>query len=146
MVEFALVMPVLALLLFGMIDFGRALNYWIDQTHLANEASRWAVVDWDPPGGVTIERYVHDQIITPELKSGGTVSGPTGAATICVSFPGKTLGSAGVGDPVKVAVASNFRFLAVLGLAQVNLRGEATMRLEAKPTAANHEPDLCYGD
>jgi Flp pilus assembly pilin Flp len=144
MVEFALVLPLLAILLFGMIDFGRAFNYWIDQTHLANEAARWSVVDWAPPGGVSIESYVHNQIVTPELKTGGSVSGPTTGATVCVSFPGKTLATAAVGDPVKVAVASDFRFLALLGLAQVNLKGEATMRLEAKPTAAKHEGDLCY--
>ena len=35
LVEFALVLPILAVMLFGMIEFGRAINYWIDATHLA---------------------------------------------------------------------------------------------------------------
>ena len=36
LVEFALVLPLLLVILFGMLDFGKAFNYWIDTTHLAN--------------------------------------------------------------------------------------------------------------
>ena len=39
MVEFALVLPILLLVLFGIFDFGRAINYWIDATHMSNEAA-----------------------------------------------------------------------------------------------------------
>ena len=143
-VELALILPVFCVLLFGMLDFGRAVNYWIDETHLANEAARWAVVDRNPGPGGSLEHSIFQQIITEELKGGGTVSGPTGTATVCVDFPGKSISTAGVGDPVRVRVTSNFRFLAVLGLASIPLRGEATMRIEKKPTAATHEADLCY--
>ena len=45
MTEFALVVPVLLLLVAGMLGFGRALFYWIEANHLANETARWAVVD-----------------------------------------------------------------------------------------------------
>ena len=45
LVEFALVLPLILLLMLGMIDFGKAFNYWNDETHLANEAARQAVVD-----------------------------------------------------------------------------------------------------
>jgi len=47
-VEFALVLPLLLLLLFGLVDFGRALAFWNNQTHLANEAARYAVVNACP--------------------------------------------------------------------------------------------------
>jgi Flp pilus assembly protein TadG len=47
LVEFALILPILVVLLFGMLEFGKAFNYWIDETHLANEGARWAVVDKD---------------------------------------------------------------------------------------------------
>jgi Flp pilus assembly protein TadG len=138
-VEFALVLPLLALLVFGMLDFGRALNYWIDQTHLANEAARWAVVDRNPGPDGTLEQSLFNQIITPELKNGGTSSGPTsGTTSLCLTFPGKTLATAVVGDPVKVSVKTSFRFMSLMGLASKTLQGEATMRLEKAPTAANH--------
>src|SRR6266550_4310535 len=48
LVEFALVLPLILLLLLGMIDFGKAFNYWNDETHLANEAARFAAVNNSP--------------------------------------------------------------------------------------------------
>jgi Flp pilus assembly protein TadG len=43
-VEFALLLPVLLLLLFGIIDFGRALNAQITLTQAAREGARLAAV------------------------------------------------------------------------------------------------------
>jgi len=51
LVEFALIAPVLMLVLFGLLDFGKALNYWNNDTHLAAEGARWAVVNTDPGSG-----------------------------------------------------------------------------------------------
>ena len=48
MTEFALIVPVFLLIVAGMLGFGRALFYWIDANHLANETARWAVVDRNP--------------------------------------------------------------------------------------------------
>ena len=69
LVEYALVMPLLLLLVFGMLDFGRAFNYWIDTTHLANEGARWAVVNYNPGAG-TLQEYVKGQANTVELRDG----------------------------------------------------------------------------
>ena len=49
LVEFALVAPILLVLLFGMLDFGRVFNYWIDATHLLVLASER--IDANPFGG-----------------------------------------------------------------------------------------------
>ena len=68
LVEFALVLPILALLLFAMIDFGKAFNYWIDETHLANEGARWAVVDRNPGGG-SLQQYLVDQATTTRVTT-----------------------------------------------------------------------------
>ncbi len=46
--ELAIVMPLLLVLLFGMIDFGRAFTNWIDETHLANTGARLAAVSYCP--------------------------------------------------------------------------------------------------
>jgi Flp pilus assembly protein TadG len=132
LVEFALVTPILFLVLFGMLDFGKAFNYWIDQTHLANEGARWAVVD-NNPGGGTLQDYVRQQANTPELRDGGaSVSAPL---QVCISFPN---GSAEVGDPVHVTASATYNWLPFLGsrlgLTQTTLTGSATMRLEAVPT------------
>jgi TadE-like protein len=50
-VEFALLLPILLLLVFGMIDFGRALNYQITLTQAAREGARLAALY--PPSSLT---------------------------------------------------------------------------------------------
>ena len=135
LVEFALVLPVLVLLLFGMLDFAKAFNYWIDETHLANEGARLAAVDKNPaPSGMTLQEYIRDQATTPELRDGGTPS-VTSPLEVCIEFPA---GSSNVGDPVKVTVETNYQWLGVItdqipGLTSATIRGQATMRLEALP-------------
>jgi hypothetical protein len=133
-VEFALVLPILLVLLLGVLDFGRAYNYWIDQTHLANEGARWAVVNKNPGAG-TLQEYIRNQGSTPELRNGGTSSVPS-PLQICISFPN---GTSKVGDPVLVTASSTFNWLPFLGsrigIAQTTMSASSTMRLEAVPTA-----------
>ena len=133
LVEFALIAPLLLLLLFGMIDFGKAFNYWIDETHLANEGARWAVVNKNPGTG-TLQQYIQQQADTPELRSGGSSSVPN-AMQVCITFPN---GSAKVGDPVHVTTRVTYRWLAFIageiGATETTVTGSSTMRLEAVPT------------
>lgn len=44
MTEFALVMPVLLLLLFGIVDFGRAIYYYIGASEAVAESIRWSTL------------------------------------------------------------------------------------------------------
>jgi Flp pilus assembly protein TadG len=139
--EFALVLPVLMLIFLGMLDFGKAFNYWIDQTHLANMGARWAVVNKNPGAPAqTFQQYITSLTNTSEQRTGGTTSFPTAAdaAKACVSFPGKTQATAAVGDPVEVKVRANYHFLGFVGLKigflSVPIEGKATMRLEQRPT------------
>jgi Flp pilus assembly protein TadG len=132
LVEFALVLPLLLVLLFGMLDFGRAFNYWIDSTHLANEGARWAVVNKNPGSG-TLQQYIQEQADTAELRSGGTSSVPD-PLQVCVSFPNGAV----VGEPVKVTATVTYHWLPFLGqhigLLDTTVTGSAVMRLEAVPT------------
>jgi Flp pilus assembly protein TadG len=133
LVEFALVLPILVLLLFSMLDFGKAFNYWIDETHLANEGARWAAVNKNP-GGSSLQQYIQSQATTPELRNGGTASVPN-PAEVCISFPN---GTANVGDPVRVSVSVNYNWLPFIGnqtgVAQASVTASSTMRLEALPS------------
>ncbi len=45
MVEFALVIPIVLLILFGIAYFGIALNDWIDETQITSEGARFAEVN-----------------------------------------------------------------------------------------------------
>jgi hypothetical protein len=126
LVEFALVLPVLILILFGLLDAGKAFNYANDQTHLAAEGARWAVVNTNPGGG-TLQEYILDQADTDELQS---------LAEVCISFPtNPETGSSGqVGDPVVVTVKSDYDWLPFLPMTPIQINRSATMRLEALPT------------
>jgi Flp pilus assembly protein TadG len=134
LVEFALVLPVLALLLFAMLDFGKAFNYWIDQTHLANEGARWAAVNKNPSSSGTLQEYIREQATTAELRDGGT-SSVVSPLQACIEFPS---GTSNIGDPVKVTVQTSYRWLGVvsgrIGVTETAMVGASTMRLEAPPT------------
>lgn len=43
-VEFALVLPLLSLFIFGIIVFGMIFNSWLQVTHAAREGVRWAAL------------------------------------------------------------------------------------------------------
>jgi Flp pilus assembly protein TadG len=139
LVEFALVVPLLVLLLFGITEFGRALNYWIDETHLANEAARFAAVNRNPGAPLTLQQYIRSQANTEELRDGDDAdpSGvPTaGRAKVCITFPTADLK---VGEPVEAKVTARFNWLPLigesLGVPSTTITGRATMRLETRPT------------
>ncbi len=127
LVEFALVLPVLLLILVAMLDFGRAFNYWVDETQLASAGARWAIVNKNPSGSGTLQAYIKSQADTRELKDGANVS-------IC--FPN---GTSNVGDPVRVTVSYDFNWLGFWAKATTlvlppKLSGSSTMRLEAVPS------------
>jgi Flp pilus assembly protein TadG len=132
LVEFALVIPVLLLVLFGTLEFAKAFNYWIDETHLAAEGARWAVVNSNPGGG-TLQQYIQQQADSSELR---------GLAHVCISFPtnSSTGTSRQVGDPVKVTIKSDYNWMPFVAsraslATTTTITGSATMRLEAPPSA-----------
>src|SRR5437868_10432916 len=47
-VEFTLVLPIALVLILGVVDLGRATSYWLDSSHLANDAARYAAVNSCP--------------------------------------------------------------------------------------------------
>ena len=136
LVEFALVAPILLVLLFGMLDFGRVFNYWIDATHLSNEGARWAVVNKNPASSGTLQQYIQAQADTNELRNGCSSSVPS-ALQVCISFPS---GSSTVGNPVEVTASVTYNWLPFLssqalgGLTSTTVSSSSTMRLEAPPT------------
>ena len=149
LVEMAVVLPWLLVLLLGMIDFGKAINYWIDETHLANSGARWAVVNYNPGdptntgiGTPTLQTFIKNQADSRELR--GTVKGTQqnahGAVVkICFYHNGSSTTTPVVGDTVKVTVSYRYDWLHYL-LAQSGIGPSTTigsssaMRLETLPT------------
>jgi len=135
LVEFVLVLPLLLIILFAMLDFGRVFNYWIDATHLANEGARWAVVNKNPGSSGTLQEYVQQQGDTDELRNGGSSAVPD-PMEVCITFPNGST----VGQPVHVTATVTYQWLPFLssralgGLLETTVVGSSTMRLEALPT------------
>jgi hypothetical protein len=134
MVEFALILIPLLLLVVGIIQFGIALNYWLDMQRIANQGARWAAVNCgqsaiSPPSfnpcSPSLEETLEDQALTAGLKNNVCVE---------ISFPSKTTvpvyAGDSVGDPVKVRLMTDFDLLPILGVPSLRLGADATMRLE----------------
>jgi Flp pilus assembly protein TadG len=128
-VEFAVLVPVLLLVVFGILDFGRSMNYMNDATHLASEGARFAVVNRNPGGGTSLQDWVKSQADTGELQD---------HAQVCIAFPS---GSSQLGQPVKVTVTFTFNWLNFIGNAvggsSSDFTSSSTMRIEQPPTNYN---------
>jgi Flp pilus assembly protein TadG len=135
MVEFALVLPVLLLVVMGILWFGRALNYSQDETRLTNVAARYAAVNQLPPNATTGERlgeWLRSQADTEGLAKGsGDVKGPP---RVCIKYPNGN----GVGNPVEVSMTATFAWLPLMKLkaTSTEIKGSATMRIEVQPTGS----------
>lgn len=107
-VEFALVLPFLLLVVFGIIDFGRAYNAQITLTHAAREAVRvWAL------GGTTSD-------VTAAAEAAAT-----GLSGIVVQTSACTFGAA-----TRVTVKASFAYLTPIGSVTTgtHLQAEGVMR------------------
>jgi Flp pilus assembly protein TadG len=159
LVEFVLLLPVFLLITFGLIEFGKGFNYWIDVTHLANEGARYAAVNRWPscPADDTsacseqLRKYVQERANTSELALGGANVEGTGLSYttppaandgIVVCFPEDA--SPATGEAVRVVVRAKYKLAVVDGLLSfigldnvgvLDLSGSSTMRLERTPTA-----------
>jgi len=154
MVEMALVLPILLFLALGIVDFGRAMNYWNDVNQLAADGARFAAVDKNPgednadPADDDFRQWIRFQADTGELQDGTVADdtepdgtrpseATTGPLRVCVGKPGQgslAEGDLAVGKPVEVVVETNYNLIPFLSrntqFGTVKIRGTAVMRLE----------------
>jgi Flp pilus assembly pilin Flp len=94
-VEFALLLPLLVLLLFGFIQFGLAFNTRIQATNAAREAARQAVVgidNWNDVGGVPFWQLVKKRAGVSSISNCSLTTSPDppvvgGTLTVRFDFP-----------------------------------------------------------
>jgi hypothetical protein len=125
-VEFAMVVPLLCVLVLVFVDFAKAMNYWLDLNHVAAEGARKAAVSEYPTAG-EYQTYIREKLETNELKSGGTDSVPS-AADIAICLPE----GGDVGGPVTVQVKVGYDWIPFIDTGMFGIKGTATMRLEQK--------------
>jgi hypothetical protein len=141
LVEFAFVLPLLLLLIFGIIDFGKALNFKNDETHLANQAARYAAVNGCTAcAGTKLNTWIASQAGATQLQTGLAAAGAVkiAFADSAGKFPDETGyngGSLGTKNhcktaSVKVLLNFSYPFMPYLKLGSINIKGSSTMRLE----------------
>lgn len=108
-VEFALILPILVIIVFGIFQFGIAFNNWISLTHAAREGARLAAV-----GQYTAQK-VRDSAPSVQIQT-INVTGLSGK----------------IGDPITVQVIGNVLDLEIplIGNWPVQLTSTAVMRKE----------------
>ena len=144
LVEFALIAPLLFVLVFGIVEFGRALNYYNDLTQLAGQGARAAVVSRNPDGtavgtanadcaanNLSIQCQIAKTYPTDnELKNGISVC----LGTLNTDNSINTGTTLKIGDPVTVRARFKFHFLTSFFGATITLSSTQTERVEAPPT------------
>jgi Flp pilus assembly protein TadG len=98
-VEFALLLPMLLLLVFGIIDFGRALNAQITLTQAAREGARVDAVD-DPNG-------VPNTSATVTTRTQAAATGLSGVGVTVTTCPA----NAGIAANATVKATYTFKFV-----------------------------------
>ncbi len=114
-VEFALVVPVLVLLLLITIDFGRAFFTYVQVNNAAREGAAYGAAQPTDTSGITTraQQEINAQAQKGEnpLSVGSpTCALPSGTTIDCAIAPG----GGGTGNTITVAVSENFSFLTPL--------------------------------
>jgi len=122
-VEFAMVLPLMALLIYVFVMFGKGIYVYFQLTHAANAGARVAAVNLPGPtpsaaAGVAMRTKLQTDY---SLPSGANVA-------ICYPDSGKRT----VGEPVQVDVYANVTFIPFVSM---QIKGAATMRIEQDTTS-----------
>lgn len=133
LVEFAIIMPLLFLLVFGIIEFGNAFFQNLDVRHGAREGARLAAVNAFEGEADQVSSIIAETCARMDMSGGSTVVVSIDVNGSLVAPPS----DAGVGDEVTVTVQRDLDqltgFLA-FALDGVDLTSSVTTRLEQPAT------------
>jgi Flp pilus assembly protein TadG len=126
-VEFALMLPLLLILVFGIIDFGMAIFDKAVITNSSREGARVGVVYRYPqPTATELQTIVTNTVTSYCATNLITFGGPT-TPTVTVS------GGASSGTDLTVTVDYTYNYLAIsnlIGVAPIAMRSTTVMRME----------------
>jgi len=141
LVEFAIILPIVLVILLGVVAFGLAFNAQNNEANLANLAIRLADVNLCTQcnagdGGQQISKYIIKQADTKQLTNDGLTIcffSPPGSPAVDPSHPK-------AGDPVEVKLSSNFKWFHYTGLnfGTTAIVARVTGRLEQDYTGATY--------
>ncbi len=123
LVEFSMILPLFLVLLFGLVDFGRAFFTWLLVTNAAREGARVAAVQSD---ATTIDARIYDSFCDPHPSDCSL--DPTKLTIAKTNVQGSR------GSAVAVDLTYDFEFVTPLG-GILRLIGGSTL---ATPTITSH--------
>ena len=87
MVEFAIIAPLLLLLVFGIIEFGRAYNAQNSLTHAAREGAREYAITQDPVAGEATAKAAATSLNSSLITATLSACDPGQPATVTLEYP-----------------------------------------------------------
>ena len=87
MVEFAIIAPLLLLLVFGIIEFGRAYNAQNSLTHAAREGAREYAISQDPMAGEAAAKNAATSLRSSDITVTLSACDPGQPATVTLEYP-----------------------------------------------------------
>ncbi len=131
LVEFAIILPIFALLLFGLIDFGMVFGGFIVLRNDVGAAARSASVDYIVP---SCKSASNPMICTIQSDIGSLPGVVSGSVEVAITFP---TGTASVGQPVVVCAQATVHSLTGITSPILNgriIHASTQMRIEQNPT------------
>jgi len=86
-VEFALVLPILVMLVFGIVEFGRGYNAKITVTHAAREGARVLALTADPVAAELAVVGAATSLDAGDITVTSSACAPGSPATVTVQYP-----------------------------------------------------------
>jgi len=136
-VEFAIIAPLLFLLMFGIIEFGWSFSQNLNVRHGAREASRLAVVNY--PSDPDLTGAAQTDVLVTEICGRLDVASDVTVTLLQPDGPD-------AGDTVEVTVAADLQTLTGFfeaALSDTVLRSTVSSRLEQDATWAEVEEEPC---
>jgi hypothetical protein len=114
LVEFAILLPVLLLVVLGAIDFGRVMFSWIQITNASREAAAYAAFNPNDSGGIALR--ANQETNVQQQRGEGTldIDVTCQRADNGVTVPCSTAFVAGLGSTITVYVSEPFSFFTPL--------------------------------
>ena len=114
LVEFALLLPLLLLVVLGAIDFGRAMFSWIQITNASREAAAYAAFNPNDTGGITLRANQETNVQQQRGEGALNIAVACHRADDGATLPCSSAFVPGLGSTITVNVSEPFTFFTPL--------------------------------
>ena len=114
LVEFAIILPVLVLIVLGAVDFGRVLFSWIEVQNASREAAAYAILNPTDSSGIRVHAQQETSVQSQRGEGGLTITVTCQRSDTQAGVPCNSLYVNDLGSTVTVSVTEPFTFFTPL--------------------------------